>query len=84
MDKSNALEGAPCESCGMPLDTETTSTFDGRYCTYCQDQKSGALKSYDSVREGSIMAAMKFMGKTQDEAVAMVNDMLPKLPRWKK
>jgi len=30
---------APCESCGMPIET-------GRYCGYCTDE-TGALQSFD-------------------------------------
>lgn len=73
-----------CESCGMPLDEKSSSKLDGRYCIYCQDKVTGALKSFDEVREGSINAAMKFMGKTREEAEKMANEMMPTLPRWKK
>jgi hypothetical protein len=73
-----------CESCGMPLDSKTASKFDDKYCIYCQNQETGALKTYQEVRVGSIGAAMKLMGKTQEEAEKMADEMLPKLPRWKK
>jgi hypothetical protein len=73
-----------CESCGMPLDEKTTSKFDERYCIYCQNQQTGKLKTYEEVREGSIGAAMRIMGKTRQEAEKMADEMLPKLPRWKK
>ena len=73
-----------CDSCGMPLDTNSTSKFADRYCIYCQNQETGDLSTYEQVKEGSIGAAMKFMGKTKPEAEQMVNDMLPTLPRWKK
>ncbi len=73
-----------CESCGMPLDEKTVSKFDTKYCIYCQDQQTGALKSFDDVRAGSIDAAMRLMGKTKEEAEKMADDMMPKLPRWKK
>ena len=72
-----------CESCGMPLDEKTTSKFDERYCIHCQDQQSGELASKEQVREGSILAAMKFMGKTREEAEKMADEMMPKLPRWR-
>ena len=36
------------------------------------------------MREGSISAAMKFMGKTRVEAEKMADEMMPKLPRWQK
>ena len=68
----------------MSLDDKTTSIFDGRCCIYCQDQHTGKLKTYDQVREGSIGAAMKLMGKTKEEAEKMADEMMPKLPRWKK
>lgn len=73
-----------CESCGMPLDEKTTSKFDDRYCIYCQDQNTGNLRTYEEVRSGSIGAAIKFMGKTKEEAQILVEEMLPTLPRWKK
>ena len=72
-----------CESCGMPLDEKTTSKFDVRYCVHCQDQQSGELASKERVREGSINAAMKFMGETREEAVKMADEMMPKLLRWR-
>ena len=73
-----------CESCGMPLENKTISKFDTRYCIYCQNQETGVLKSMDEVREGSIGAAIKLMGKTRKEAENMADEMMPKLPRWKK
>jgi len=73
-----------CESCGMPLDEKTTSKHDGRYCIYCQDQNTGGLKTYERVREGSIGAAMRLMGKTKEEAEKIADEMLPNFPRWKK
>jgi len=71
-----------CESCGMPLEEKTTSKHDGRYCVYCQDQQTGELKNKEEVREGSIQAAMRLMGKTRDEAEKMADEMMPQLPRW--
>ena len=72
-----------CESCGMPLEENTTSKADKRYCIYCQNQETGELKSKEQVREGSIDAAMRLMGKTREEAEKMADEMMPKLPRWK-
>jgi hypothetical protein len=72
-----------CESCGMPLGEDTTSKLDGRYCVYCQDQESGELKSKQEVREGSIGAAMRLMGKSREEAEKMADEMMPKLRRWR-
>ncbi len=71
-----------CHSCGMPLEGNSTSKFDNRYCIYCQDQQSGQLKNREEVREGSIWAAMKFMGKTREEAEKMADTLMPTLPRW--
>jgi len=67
----------------MPLEEKTTSKFDDRYCVYCQNQESGELGSKEQVREGSINAAMQFMGKTRAEAEKMADEMMPKLPRWR-
>jgi len=72
-----------CESCGMPLDEKTTSKLDERYCIYCQDQQSGELATKEQVREGSINAAMQFMGKTKEEAEKMADEIMPELPRWR-
>ena len=73
-----------CESCGMPLDEGTTSKKDGRYCIYCQNQETGELATYEQVRQGSIDAAIRLMGKTKEEAEKMADEMMPKLPRWQK
>lgn len=71
-----------CQSCGMPLDENTTSKLDARYCIHCQDQQSGQLASKEQVREGSINAAMRLMGKTREEAEKMADEMMPEPPRW--
>jgi hypothetical protein len=71
-----------CESCGMPLAENTTSKFDPKYCIYCQDQETGALKSKAEVREGSIQAAMRLMGKSREAAEKMADEVMPTLPRW--
>lgn len=47
-----------CDSCGMPLDKNSTSKKDDKFCIYCQDQQTGELKSRDDVREGSIEAIL--------------------------
>lgn len=73
-----------CESCGMPLGEDTTSKLDARYCIHCQDQQSGVLATREQVREGSINAAMRLMGKTREEAESMADEMMPNLPRWQK
>ncbi|MBI4991106.1 hypothetical protein HZB96_03355 [Candidatus Gottesmanbacteria bacterium] len=73
-----------CESCGMPMEEKTTSKHDKRYCVYCQNQETGELKTYEQVREGSIGAAIRLMGKTKEEAQKMADEMMPKLPRWEK
>ena len=72
-----------CESCGMPLAGGFASSHDPRYCSYCQDQRTGDLATMEQVREGSIGAAMRLMGKTREEAEAMADQMLPTLPRWR-
>jgi hypothetical protein len=41
------------------------------------------LASKEQVWEGSINAAMKFMGKTRAKAEKMVDEMMQKLPRWR-
>ena len=81
MEQNN---GPMCESCGMPLDEDSVSKIKGTYCIYCQNQETGELGSYEQVKEGSVNASVKLMGKTPEEAEQMVNEMLPNLPRWKK
>ncbi len=71
-----------CESCGMPLDKpKVVSQRDEHYCVYCQNQSTGDLASHEQIREGSIGAALRLMGKTQAEAERMADEMLPGLPR---
>jgi len=81
--ESGATGKLRCESCGMPMDVDEVSKFDLRYCIHCQDQATGDLKSYQEVRDSSINAAMKFLGKSREEAVKMTEEMMPKLARWK-
>ncbi len=71
-----------CESCGLPLEEKTTSKRDSEYCIYCQNQDTGTLRTFSEVREGCILAAMRLMGKTRDEAESMADETLPTLPRW--
>ena len=72
-----------CYSCGMSLDEGSTSKFEDNYCVHCQDQESGELAPHEQVRSGSVDAAVRLMGKTQEEAEAMADELMPKLPRWK-
>ncbi|NTU46835.1 hypothetical protein HGA88_04385 [Candidatus Roizmanbacteria bacterium] len=74
----------PCECCGMPLEEGMTSRFDNRYCIFCQNQETGKLKTMEEVREGSIEAAIRLLGKTREEAEAMADHIMPQLPCWKK
>ncbi|MFC1653216.1 zinc ribbon domain-containing protein [Patescibacteria group bacterium] len=71
-----------CHSCGMPLDEKSKSKHADNYCAYCQNQDTAELSSYEEVRTGSINAAVKLMGKSEEEATKMADEMLPKLPRW--
>jgi hypothetical protein len=71
-----------CISCGMPIDDQSRSKNDPQYCIYCQNQETGELATKEQVREGSINAAMKFMGKTREEAEQMCDELMPTLPRW--
>ena len=48
-----------------------------------QIQQSGGLSTKEQVWEGTINAAMPFMGKTRAKAEKMVDEMMPKLPRWR-
>ena len=73
-----------CESCGMPMDENIASKIEAKYCIFCQNQETGELKTFEQVREGSIGAAIKLMGKTREEAEKMADEMMPKLPRWQK
>ena len=67
----------------MPLDENTTSKSDDRYCIHCQDQQSSELATKKQVKEGSLKAAMQFMGKTREEAKKMADEMMPELLRWR-
>lgn len=72
-----------CESCGMPMDSKSTSSYDNRYCVYCIDEKTGFLKPRQDVREGSIKAVIESMGKNRTDAEKFVDQMMANLPRWK-
>jgi len=74
-----------CESCGMPLEAKKTSKFDARYCIYCQDQKTGKLATKEQVREGIIQNYfMKAEKMKRKQAEIATDEMMAKLPRWKK
>jgi len=74
-----------CESCGMPLEANTTSKFDARYCIYCQDQKTGKLSTKEQVREGIIENYfMKHEKLNRKQAETATDKLMAKLPRWKK
>jgi hypothetical protein len=47
------------------------------------DEKTGFLKPKQDVREGSIKAVMRSMGKSRAEAEKFVDETMAKLPRWK-
>jgi hypothetical protein len=68
----------------MPLDAKCTSSKSPIYCIYCQDQLTGELASFEEVRQGSIDAAIRLMGKSREEAEKMADALLPNLPRWRK
>ena len=82
-NKGVAMGKLCCESCGMPMGLHETSAFDCRYCIHCQDQKTGDLKAYQQVREGSITAAISLLGRSKQDAEKMTDEMMPKLARWK-
>lgn len=73
-----------CYSCAMPLQEEVTSDFDENYCIHCQNQETGQFRTYEEVRQGSIDAAMRLMGKNETEAHQLADQILPNLPHWKK
>jgi len=67
----------------MPLGpANKPSRFDPRYCTQCQDQQSGALRTREQVRLGSVEALMRVREVSREEAEALVEQMLQGLPRW--
>jgi len=72
-----------CESCDVVLTEETKSKIDGCYCVHCQDQSTGVLANYETVRKNTIMSIMKIMKNDYTQATRMVDRVLKKLPRWR-
>ena len=76
---------ARCESCGMTLQAPASvSKHDARYCAHCQDQLTGQLRTREQVRMGSVEALMRVREISREEAEAIVDQMLPDLPRWQR
>ncbi len=74
---------ARCESCGALLGRiVNASRLDPRYCVHCLDATSGQLRSKEQVRVASIEALMRSREISREEAEALVDQMLPDLPRW--
>lgn len=78
-----------CQSCGMPLTddqllgTEKGGDKSGEYCVYCYE--NGQFKQPDLTMEAMVeicVPHMKESGMKEEEARAMLNDVLPKLKRW--
>ena len=74
--------GSACESCGKSMELDTISKRDFRYCINCQDQRTGEMQPYGKVRQDMIGTLIR-TGKTKEEAETMVEEMMPKLLRWK-
>jgi Zn-finger nucleic acid-binding protein len=71
-----------CYSCNIKLTNQNTSQINHDYCQDCQDQESGELAGLAEVKEACIKSSMKLMNKRRSEALLIVEDLLPRSPRW--
>jgi len=72
---------ASCQSCAMPL---TDATPGQMYCQYCFDEKSGQLRSYEVIFEGTVSGYFMGMHKmARPEAEKAAREHLAKQPAWK-
>lgn len=82
------METKYCESCGMPLTTKDVlgTNKDGskneEYCTYCY--QDGEFTKDCTVEEmiDLCVPIMVKEGFVEDQARAMMEEMIPKLKRW--
>ena len=70
-----------CESCGMPM-LQPEDYGASRYCKYCAPD--GKLRSRAEVREGWINVVIKMENITREEAEKKVDEVMPKMPAWKR
>jgi hypothetical protein len=80
-----------CQSCGMPLTspeflgTEKDGTKSVEYCLYCYE--NGAYKQPDTTMEQMIEICVPYMkqhGMSEAQARELMNNVLPKLKRWRR
>ncbi len=83
-------EGPFCQSCGMPLQepdafgTETDASRSDEYCGYCyQDGAFTGEMTMEEMVEISARGMSEATGTPEDEAKAMVRQILPGLKRWR-
>lgn len=75
-----------CYSCGMPLEKASDHALgdaNNQYCIYCTDEQ-GQLKSYEDILNGTANYLVHSQGMSLEAAKGIANDMLSKLPAWKK
>ena len=75
-----------CQSCGMPM--KKPEEFGGgdtnsKYCKYCCNE-DGSLKSREEVRKNMIKWVMDNKGAPKKEAQKAVDELMNKMPAWKK
>ncbi len=72
-----------CKACGMPLEkSEETSKLSNEFCVYCQNQETGAVGSYDEIKEGGIKYFMESTGADRDAAEKLTVEHMTTLPYW--
>ena len=83
------MEGAICQSCGMPLNIEEDygTNHDGtknqEYCHHCYKEgkfTDEGITMKEKIKK-NIRIAQK-MGMPEDQARRMAEDIIPKLKRW--
>ena len=79
------MEEKKCESCGMPIKTDSdhgASNPDNLYCKFCTNQE-GVLKPYEEKVSDFQSLLLKTNDISEEEAILMAKDILKDFPAWK-
>lgn len=79
------MQTSTCQACGRIMREKSDfprGNFSSDYCSNCVDHK-GMLKPREIIRVNMIRCRVNEKGMDQEEAVEIVDNLMPSLPAWK-
>jgi len=79
------MDNKICESCGMPMKSESdfgAGDANNKYCKYCTDTE-GNLKSFEEKVRDFKNLIMKTNDFGENQAIKMAKESLKQFPAWK-